>query len=143
MNSDKILEDAILYLDGKMAEKKREELKKIWEDGEQTIPTTQHQLITPEQSVDTIQQELKTGIEVEKEHKDVYELLKKWSEENNLSLPVSEDEFYTMIAKAHLREIKDYYTRLTKMETEAKQAKEVTPIVKQDIQVKSDGVETV
>jgi hypothetical protein len=46
-------------------------------------------------------EQLAMGIEVEKEHTDDPEIAK-------------------AIAKAHLSEIKDYYTRLAKMESEAK-----------------------
>ena len=52
----------------------------------------------PDDQFDPIQ--LKMGIEVEKEHTDDPEIAK-------------------AIAKAHLSEIKDYYTRLKKMEQEA------------------------
>lgn len=66
-------------------------------------------------------EELDRGIEVEKEHKDLWEKLKLWADEQDLTLPLSEDELYKTIAEAHLREIPDYYTRLDKMESEAKQ----------------------
>jgi len=36
--------------------------------------------------------------------------------ENNVEMPLSDTEFFEMIALAHLREMKDYYTRLKKME---------------------------
>lgn len=59
--------------------------------------------------------ELKRGIEVEKEHADLYKHLKSLYPDFRMSL----DEFAEWIAKAHLREIKDYYTRLDRMEKEA------------------------
>lgn len=55
--------------------------------------------------------ELSKGIEVEKEHTDDLELAKG-------------------IAKAHLSEIKDYYSRLARMETEANPEKKVEQIIK-------------
>lgn len=57
------------------------------------------------------QSELEQGIKVESEHKDVYDFLS-----SKVDMPISSDEFYKMIAEAHLREIPDYYTRLKKME---------------------------
>lgn len=60
--------------------------------------------------------ELKRGIEVEKEHADLYKHLKSLYPDFRMSL----DEFAEWIAKGHLREIKDYYTRLDRMESEAK-----------------------
>lgn len=61
-------------------------------------------------------QQLSMGKKVEKEHKDAYDLIKKKLEEKNVEMPISEDDFYTMIAQAHLKELDDYYTRLQKME---------------------------
>lgn len=56
--------------------------------------------------------QLKMGIEVEKEHKDLYDFLVKTFPKLDMTL----EEFATWIAKAHLREFKDYYTRLKTME---------------------------
>ena len=39
---------------------------------------------------------------------DILENLKK----NNLDMPISEDEFYEMIAQVHLKEVSDYYDKL-------------------------------
>lgn len=58
--------------------------------------------------------QLEVGIEVEKEHKDLYERVKKMFEENGKKMPISENEFYKTIAKAHLREDKYYYDKLLK-----------------------------
>lgn len=71
--------------------------------------------------------ELEMGIKIESEHGDIYEELKKWADnifkENDPTaesiMPWTEKEFYEKIAKAHLREIPDYYNRLTKMEKDA------------------------
>lgn len=61
------------------------------------------------------QQQLAKGISVESEHRDLWEALKR-------GRPLSEIDIYAMIAKAHLREIPDYYTRLARMERAAKNA---------------------
>ena len=53
-------------------------------------------------------EQLRRGIAVEKEHHDLFEKL--------LRQRVSEREFYAAIARAHLREIPDYYDRLAVME---------------------------
>jgi len=64
--------------------------------------------------------ELEMGIKVEKEHKNIYDELKKKFGDD---FPWTLDQFAEKVAKAHLEEIKDYYTRLKKMEQEAKKAK--------------------
>ena len=77
-------------------------------------------LITEAQKYDN--EQLKMGVKVESEHGDIYEQLEKWMDKTYkeyASMPWSKEEFYTKIAKAHLREIPDYYTRLGKMEKEA------------------------
>ena len=58
--------------------------------------------------------ELEMGIKIESEHNDVYEYLK----DHFKYMPISKEEFYERIAKAHLREIPDYYSRLKVMEKE-------------------------
>lgn len=60
--------------------------------------------------------QLKMGIKVESEHGDIYEHLDSYLETWNIKMPWSKDEFYGKIAKAHLREMPDYYTRLSEME---------------------------
>jgi len=67
------------------------------------------------------EKELEMGIKIESEHGDIYKELKEWMEKTYKeysSMPWSEKEFYEKIAKAHLREMPDYYTRLAKMESE-------------------------
>lgn len=59
-------------------------------------------------------EQLKIGIKIEKEHKNVYEMFKKVLKENGIRIPMSLDEFSEMVAKAHLDEVADYYTKLTK-----------------------------
>ena len=67
--------------------------------------------------------ELEMGIGVEKEHKDIYEELKgKFGDE----FPWTLDEFAERVAKAHLKEFKDYYSRLKKMEDMAKKDKKAS-----------------
>jgi len=57
--------------------------------------------------------ELEMGIKVEKEHLDVYNEIKKILGEDT---PWTLDEFAEKIAKGHIKEIKNYYTLLKKME---------------------------
>lgn len=63
--------------------------------------------------------ELERGIEVEKEHKDLYEELKKRLKSKNIPMIIGEEEFYQKIAEAHLKESPDYYKLLDKMEKDA------------------------
>jgi len=58
------------------------------------------------------QKELEMGIDIESEHGDIYRELKSL----NIDIPWTERQFYEKIAKSHLREIPDYYTRLREME---------------------------
>ena len=65
--------------------------------------------------------QLEMGIKIESEHNNIYEELEKWMEDtykDYASMPWTREEFYAKIAKAHLIEIDDYYTRLIKMEKE-------------------------
>ena len=61
-------------------------------------------------------EELKAGIKIESEHKDIYMMIKDKYPDFNMS----EEDFYSMIAQSHLKEISDYYTRLKEMEDSAK-----------------------
>ena len=65
--------------------------------------------------------ELEMGIKIESEHGDIYEDLLQWVDEQfiEVGMPWSKRELYEKIVKAHLREIPDYYSRLTKMEKDA------------------------
>jgi rubrerythrin len=58
--------------------------------------------------------QLEIGKKVEKEHEDVYNKLHKYLNDNNLEMPMTRDEFFTAIAKVHIEEVKDYYTKLLK-----------------------------
>ena len=60
--------------------------------------------------------ELAMGEKVEAEHDDIYADLEKWAQEQGVKLPIGKKEFHKRIAQAHLKEMKDYYTRLKKME---------------------------
>ena len=74
--------------------------------------------------------QLVKGRKVEKEHGDAYDYMEKFLKEKGLKMPLSEDDFYEMIAKAHIREISDYYDRLEKMEGGAhKSAMDFTSIM--------------
>ncbi|TRZ80205.1 hypothetical protein D4R86_04710 [bacterium] len=57
--------------------------------------------------------ELDMGMKVEREHMDVYNEINKILGED---MPWTKEEFCEKIARAHLKELKDYYTRLKKME---------------------------
>jgi len=71
--------------------------------------------IESEKEIDS--KELEMGIEVEKEHSDIYNSLKKMFGED---IPWTLEEFTEKIAMGHFKELKDYYTRLKKMEEEGK-----------------------
>jgi hypothetical protein len=60
--------------------------------------------------------QLKKGLKVEKEHKDLYEYYTSFLKKHNIKNPLTIDEFAEYIAKSHLREISDYYDRLDDME---------------------------
>lgn len=71
------------------------------------------------ENIDYNDDQLEIGIKIETEHLDVYEFFDDYLKSNNLEMPCTKEELYSMIAKAHLREIPDYYTRLIKMEKES------------------------
>jgi len=64
--------------------------------------------------------QLEMGVEVEKEHKDIFDHLSSLLGED---MPWTLEEFCGKVAKAHLKEFSDYYTLLTKMENQAKSKK--------------------
>lgn len=64
--------------------------------------------------------QLEMGISVEKEHKNIYDYFNDFCKEHDIKMPITEEIFYSMVAKAHLDEIKNYYTLLKQMETSAK-----------------------
>jgi hypothetical protein len=80
--------------------------------------------------------ELQKGIEAEKEHSDVYDFLEKFLKKDKIEMPFTLDEFAAMIAKSHLKEMSDYYTRLAEME--GKFHKEDQPVTETSSGV-SDG----
>ena len=57
---------------------------------------------------------LSEGIKVESEHKDLYNYFKKFLEDNNLKMPLSEKEFFSKIAQIHIKENPEYYPLLKK-----------------------------
>ena len=64
--------------------------------------------------------QLKKGIKIEKEeHSDTFKWLKEYVEKHK-KFP-SEEEYAKRIALDHLKEFKDYYTHLAKMEKELKE----------------------
>jgi len=56
------------------------------------------------------------GIEVEKEHKGLYNTFKKYLDSKNVSMPMGETTFYARIALDHIKESSEYYTYLHEME---------------------------
>ena len=66
--------------------------------------------------------QLKLGKKIEAEHQDLYTFFSNFCRANGLKMPITEDRFFEKIAEAHLREIKDYYTRLKQMEDAAKKS---------------------
>lgn len=58
--------------------------------------------------------QLEKGRKVEQEHTDVYVLLETFLEKNGLKMPLSRKEFFEMIAKSHIKEVRDYYDKLEK-----------------------------
>ena len=63
--------------------------------------------------------ELEMGVKVEKEHLNIYNELKTLLKSKDIDMPWTEDEFAEKVAKAHLKEMKNYYTELKKMENKA------------------------
>lgn len=62
--------------------------------------------------------ELKIGIKAEKEHKELYNKVKKMFESNSKKMPMSLEQFAKHIAKDHLKESDEYYHELEEMEKE-------------------------
>jgi hypothetical protein len=78
------------------------------------------QLDKKEEDTEYDPNELKMGIEIEKEHEDLYNYFVDFLKKNNLEMPLTLDEFAEKISKKHLSELHDYNTRLKKMEADAK-----------------------
>lgn len=57
-------------------------------------------------------QEMELGMKEEKEHRDLYDIMKQCADDNKIEMPLSEDDFYLTIVKAHLREDDKYYSKL-------------------------------
>jgi hypothetical protein len=60
--------------------------------------------------------QIKMGIEVEKEHNDIYEYFTEYLSNHHLKMPMDRQTFFMMIAKKHLSEVNDYYTKLKEVE---------------------------
>ena len=56
--------------------------------------------------------QLKMGIKIEREHKDTYNFIKEYFKKHK-KMP-TQKEVFTKIAKDHIEEKKDYYTKLKK-----------------------------
>jgi len=91
------------------------------------------------------EEQLKKGTKTESEHSDLWKLISDWAEEKEIDAPMTAEEFYKHIAQAHVKEIPDYYDRLDKMETEAKEGEgEIeedgsSPITQSRIMASEDG----
>lgn len=73
--------------------------------------------------------QLEMGKKVEEEHDDIYEYFSKFLKKKDIEMPLSRDEFFKKIARAHIAEIKNYYDRLRSMEGEHhKEAMDFTSI---------------
>jgi len=81
----------------------------------------EHCMGDPKGQEEIPQDQLKMGVEVEKEHAPTLNKIKASIENGEITM--SPEEIYASIAQDHLREFGDYYTRLSKMEAEAKQEK--------------------
>lgn len=68
-----------------------------------------------------IEEQLKKGIEAEKEHNELWDKIK-----DSVDGVMSEDDFYESIAIAHISEIPNYYDLLKEMEDSAKSEKDET-----------------
>lgn len=58
--------------------------------------------------------ELATGIKVEKEHADLLKIFKSILKKHDIEMPLSDEEVYATIARAHLDEKPNYYSLLMK-----------------------------
>src|SRR3990167_10186564 len=65
-------------------------------------------------------EELKKGVETEKEHLDLYNKIHDYLKTKKITMPLSKKQFFEYIAKAHLNEISNYYELLDEMEKKAK-----------------------
>jgi rubrerythrin len=74
--------------------------------------------------------QLEKGIEIEKEHTDVYKILEDFLKEHDLKMPLTRKEFFETIAKAHIDEVRDYYDKLIKyVEKDAMDFTSITPLL--------------
>jgi hypothetical protein len=79
-----------------------------------------HQILTwLKRAVD----ELAMGVKVEAEHAPTVAKIQGSIKDGKITM--SDEDIYKSIAEDHLNEFSDYYTKLAKMESEAKQSKEV------------------
>lgn len=69
-------------------------------------------------SIEDLQKQLINGSKVEEEHKDLYTSIKD-------KIDLSDKDFYTQIAIAHIKEIPNYYDLLEEMESKAKEEQEM------------------
>jgi len=72
--------------------------------------------------------QLEIGTRIESEHKDTFKFIKDYYKKHGKYPP--EKEVYSQIAKDHISEFKDYYTRLIAMEKQAEQDMEKARVTK-------------
>lgn len=65
--------------------------------------------------------QLEMGIDVEEEHENVYDMLQRKLKEQGVEMPIDKEKFYELIAKDHLKELPDYYTKLKEMEKDPRE----------------------
>jgi hypothetical protein len=72
--------------------------------------------------------QLEMGKKVEREHADLYEMVSKYLKKRGVEMPVPREKFFEMIAKAHIKELPNYYSKLKEMENNTKEALDFTSI---------------
>jgi hypothetical protein len=61
--------------------------------------------------------QLSKGIKVESEHQDLYNYFEIFLKQYTIKMPLTKEEFFSYISKAHLREKNNYYDLLEDMES--------------------------
>ena len=58
------------------------------------------------------EEQKKMGLNEEKEHLNIYKLFSDLCAQNNIDMPIDEEEYLLMIVDSHLKEDKNYYSKL-------------------------------
>lgn len=75
-------------------------------------------------------EQLEIGRKVEKEHTNVYDMLEDFLKKHDLEMPISRKEFFELIAKAHISEVRNYYDKLMKhVEKHAMDFTSISPVL--------------